>query len=263
MARLLRYGHVCERDELSTVTVYDDHHDFYVDFVDRLSANQGFKASIDALLSELGSVEGKQVCDLACGEGHLSRLLYNRGANVVGYDLSEKLIQSAIAHSVSEIRFEVNNAEHLAGVPDAAFDVVISHLAIMDIPDLDSFTRTVSRVLRSNGRFLLTLLHPCFEAPFDATTGSPVETDNNGHFRALRVMRYNEEGFWQSDGDGVRGRVGAYHRTLSTYINALITQGPSITRVLEPFAEAEDNAGLDGQWSQRIPRFMTICCQKS
>lgn len=245
-------------------TLYDQYHDFYVTFIDHLGQNPGFKASFDAIMVEAGSVAGLRVCDLACGEGHLSRHLHAQGAHVTGVDLSERLIETARLNSDPSIKYAVNNAETLVGVADNQFDVVFSHLAIMDIADLEGFCHSVHRVLVAGGRFFLTLLHPCFETPFNATTGSLVEKDRDGNFQALRVMRYRDEGHWKSDGDGVRGRVGAHHRMLSTYVNTLIHNRLTINRILEPFAEDSDDADeLDVQWSERIPRFMTICCTKT
>lgn len=47
-----------------------------------------------------------------------------------------------------------------------------------------------------------------------------------------------QEGFWRpADGPGVRGRVGAHHRTLSTYLNTIIEAGVCVERPdLAPFA---------------------------
>jgi hypothetical protein len=40
------------------------------------------------------------------------------------------------------------------------------------------------------------------------------------------VRGYFQEVFWRSDNrSGVRGQVGAYHHTLSTYINRLVEAG--------------------------------------
>ena len=39
-----------------------------------------------------------------------------------------------------------------------------------------------------------------------------------------------------SGGDGVRGRMGYYHRTLSTYINDLLAAGFALERLEEPLA---------------------------
>ena len=43
----------------------------------------------------IGKVEGKTLLDAGCGEGHNTRKLATLGANVVGIDLSSKMIQLA------------------------------------------------------------------------------------------------------------------------------------------------------------------------
>ena len=40
-------------------------------------------------------VSGESVCDLACGQGVMARLLTERGAKVTGVDISEKLFEIA------------------------------------------------------------------------------------------------------------------------------------------------------------------------
>ncbi|MEM7221132.1 MAG: class I SAM-dependent methyltransferase [Pseudomonadota bacterium] len=244
---------------MTTLTVYDEHADFYVGFIDGVRDTPAFQVSIDAIFEELGNVRDLNVCDLACGEGFLSRLLAQRGARVHGYDASRELVETARQRSGDAIQFEVGDAQHLPGVEDDRFDIVICHMAIMDIPDIDALFRTVRRVLRSGGRFFLTVLHPCFETPFDDSTGGLVEQDENQNFVACRVMRYTDEGLWHSGGTGVRGHMGAFHRMLSTYINSLTAAGHQITKLLEPMLPTNHYEDLNDQWAMKIPRRLTIC----
>ena len=60
--------------------------------------------------------------------------------------------------------------------------------------------------------------------------------DEKGQPIAIAVRRYASEGFFDSCGDGVRGRMGSYHRMLSTYVNELIASGFAIERMEEPLA---------------------------
>jgi hypothetical protein len=54
------------------------------------------------------------------------------------------------------------------------------------------------------------------------------------------IRSYFVEGAWHSTNpEGVRGKVIAYHRTLSTYLNALVQAGLNLERVLEPQARGE------------------------
>ncbi len=242
-----------------THTIYDQHAEFYISFIQNVSTNRAFLLTIQTILAELGDLDGLEICDLACGEGVLSRILAAQGAQMSGFDLSSRLIDHARKNSDPTIAFAVNDAQTLVGVPNSTFDVVVCHMAIMDIPNIDALFATTKRILKPNGRFVLTVLHPCFETPFKAPKGI-VETDENGAFVACRVMNYKEEGLWNSGGVGVRGHMGAYHRKLSTYMNALVSSGFTLYKLAEPMLTNDNYESMHDQWEMKIPRRLTIFC---
>ncbi|TWD84243.1 ubiquinone/menaquinone biosynthesis C-methylase UbiE [Kribbella amoyensis] len=191
-------------------------------------------ALADPTFTELtGEVDGQEVCVVACGQGREARYLSGRGAVVTGVDLSERLIELARSHEESQqlgITYLTGDAQTLDGLADASFDGVVCHLALMDIPELDATLRSMARVVRPDGWFVVSITHPCFKTP---ATGEI--TDHVDKSIRRTVGRYFVEGYW--DGPG-RHRdalpVGAYHRTLSTYVNALADAGLVIDRMLEP-----------------------------
>jgi len=106
---------------------------------------------------------------------------------------------------------------------------------MMDVADHRAMFAAVRRVLAPGGLFVFTMLHPCFEGrPFHVTEAPPYLFDEAGLPEAYVVRRYATEGHWNSGGEGVRGRMGAYHRTLSTYVNDLIAAGFVLERLEEP-----------------------------
>ena len=130
-------------------------------------------------------------------------------------------------------------------------------MALMDIPDLGATFRSIRRVLKTGGRFLTAMLHPCFETPFTVPF-KPVELTESGEFKHHRVQRYFDQGLWHSGGVGVRGKVGAHHRTLSSIINSLISAGIQLTRLEEPQFLVGEEDTIEHQWSQHIPRILYI-----
>ncbi len=215
---------------------YDAFSDFYLGFVQRGLENplSVINLALGSILGALGEVRGKHICDLACGEGYLSRALADRGAHVTGVDLSEALLGYARGQAGGRaIQFVQDDAQGLQSLEDEAFDCVVCCLALMDIPDLEPTFQSVRRVLRQGGSFIFVVLHPCFESPFNQEE-APTEIDEQGNFVACRVMRYLEEGYWNSGGEGVRGHAGAYHRTISTYLNAVLRNSFRLVKVGEP-----------------------------
>jgi len=180
----------------------------------------------------LGNVRGQRICDLACGQGVLSRALAERGAGVVGVDLSAKMLEFARQYEDAEplgIVYLQDNAHTLTTLDDAAFDGVLCNMALTDIPDLSATFHSVNRILRPLGWFIFSLTHPCFLTP---SSGWLTEAGGTTH---RTVRGYFDEKLWFSDNlYGVRGKVGAYHRTLSTYINTLAEAGLLLERLIEP-----------------------------
>ena len=237
-------------------TIYDQHVRFYIDFVDRTLADENGLWHV--LLSRFKEIladrlRGTRVCDIACGEGYLSRFLAQVGPQeVIGIDISAALIEIAIQRSNGpNLLYRVDDAQHLQTLSDTSIDIAVSQLAIMDIPDHLAMFRSVRRVLKPRGVFVFSLLHPCFEAPFQVPDEEPFLFDANDRAIARVIRRYATEGFWQSGGEGVRGYMGAYHRTLSTIINDLLTAGFTLEKLDEPVVR---NSGLFSE----VPRVLLV-----
>ncbi len=89
--------------------------------------NQRFKSSLAVddyrlrgLLEALGSVEGLLILDLGCGKGRFARALKERGARVVGLDLSAAMLAEAVG--VDRVRATARRLP----LKTARFDAVIA-----------------------------------------------------------------------------------------------------------------------------------------
>jgi ubiquinone/menaquinone biosynthesis C-methylase UbiE len=222
-------------------TIYDQHAAFYCDFVDQSLAEehglwQLLLTRYQALLAE--RLPDARVCDIACGEGYLSRFLARHGAReVIGIDISTALIEVALRRrDHPSLSYQVDDAQELRTISSASVDIAVCQMALMDIRDHRAFFRAVRRVLVPGGMFVLSLLHPCFQAPFHEPDAPQFLCNADGTATAVVVRRYASEGFWQSGGTGVRGRMGSYHRTLSTLLNDLLAADFQLERIEEPVA---------------------------
>lgn len=212
----------------------------------------------EPVLSLLPDVAGWRVCDLACGHGQMARLLATRGAAVTGMDISGRMLDIARRHEAEQplgVVYVRDDARTLATVADGTFDGMTCRLALMDIPDTHATFRAAARVLVPGGWFVFSVVHPCFYPPIsDFATGA----DGTTH---RRVRRYFDEIFWYSDNpDGVRGKVGAHHRTLSTYLNAARDAGLSLDRFLEP--QVPHDAAMPVPGHAEIPLTLVVRCVK-
>lgn len=238
-------------------STYDTISDFYVDFVAQ-NVNQPdstLSIATRTLLSVVGPVEHKIVCDLGCGEGHLARLMAKQGAQVTGIDISAKLLARGCAQNASEqIIFVQDDAQTLASCDAQMFDLVVSNLALMDIPDLQATYAAVYRVLRPKGRFVFSITHPCFQSPHMV-----VEPGTDNSRVACRISQYVEEGIWYSANQaGVRGQVGAHHRILTTYVNSLIKSGFTLEQIEEPTLPVGDYDSPHSQLQMHVPSLLVV-----
>jgi len=93
------------------------------------------------------------VLDLACGDGYLLKLLADRqqpGLQLTGVDMSQAELDAARLRLPVHVTLLKERAQALS-VATASVDVLLSHMAIMLMDDLEQVLQEVQRVLRSGG----------------------------------------------------------------------------------------------------------------
>jgi len=187
-----------------------------------------------AIFSLLEEVKGKRLLDAGCGEGYLSRMLAQKGAIVTAVDYSEKMLEIARerTHEDIPIQYKHGNCEKLDFLVDEQFDGIVSNMVLQDLEDYKAALSEMYRLLKPNSTFIFSILHPCFVTP------------NSGWLRNeqldkqyWKVQRYFYEGVYeQLDSDE---KIVLYHRTLTSYMKAIIQVGFSIEDVIEPMPSKE------------------------
>jgi len=98
---------------------------------------------------------GERVLALDCGPGVLARLLVDRGAQVVGVDMSHVAVQMAREKSIDAHQVDLD-VDPLP-FPDDSFDTVLSDSGIEHRFHVDRSLDEAVRVLRPGGRLIISL----------------------------------------------------------------------------------------------------------
>ncbi len=110
------------------------------------------------LLSELlGSVAGKTLLDVGCGDGALAAEFAQRGARVTGTDADPVMIAAARQRSENEaarLRLIEGRAEALP-FHDDAFDYTLAVTTLCFVEDARRAIAEMARVLKPGGRLLI------------------------------------------------------------------------------------------------------------
>jgi SAM-dependent methyltransferase len=117
------------------------------------------RASGDAFVESLGVTEGLDVLDVGSGDGTTAVPAAQRGANVLGVDISAPLVAAGNARAdalgLSNLRFVEGDASRLDDLADDSFDLVVSMFGAMFAPKPFDVAKELVRVTRPGGRIVM------------------------------------------------------------------------------------------------------------
>ena len=180
--------------------------------------------ALKALLPEL---RGLRVVDLGCGFGWFCRWARQQGAAaVLDIDVSKKMLARARAAATDAAITYLEADLERAELPQAAFDLAYSSLALHYVEDLGGLLAKVRRALAPNGRLVFSVEHPIFTAP--TQPGWSLGVDGR---KTWPVDSYLCEGPRRTD--WLAKGVIKQHRTLTTYLNLLLRLGFTLSHMEE------------------------------
>lgn len=197
------------------------------------NANNLFE--IPALFDMMPNLENKCVLDMGCGFGeHCKRFIKEGAKNVIGIDISEKMLEVAKRENADSRITYVNMAMEDIKQLDEKFDVIVSSLAFHYVDDFSKVVAKVYDLLNEGGTFIFSQEHPLCTCHSGGDRWTRNECGEKLH---LNLANYGIEGeresVWFVD------NVKKYHRTFSTIINTLIDMGFVIEKVVEPIPSEE------------------------
>jgi len=117
------------------------------------------RESGDALVASLGITPGLKVLDLGCGDGTTALPEARRGAEVLGVDIAQNLVDAGTRRAAEEgltnLRFQQGDATNLSELTDQRFDLVVSIFGAMFAPKPFDVAKEMVRVTRPGGRIVM------------------------------------------------------------------------------------------------------------
>ncbi len=220
----------------------DDYHAAHGEFLgeaDFVWCPEGLREDAAELL---GGVRDARVLEIGCGSAPCARWLAERGARVVGLDISAGMLRHAVeANRRSGIAVPLvqASAEWLP-FADGSFDVTCSAFgAVPFVADSAALMREVARVLRPGGRWVFAVTHPV-RWIFPDDPGPEGLTVAQSYFDRTPYV--------EVDAAGVPTYV-EHHRTLGDRIREIVGAGLALEDLVEP----EWPPGHDREWGQWSP----------
>jgi SAM-dependent methyltransferase len=185
--------------------------------------------------------------DIGCGEGRFCRMLQAAGIATVGIDPTVAFIESARQRDPGG-DYRIATAETL-DVPPQTFDLVVSYLTLIDVPDLVLATAKMVDALRPGGTLLIANITSFMSAAMPQSWS----TDSDGQRRLCIDHYLDERANWVS----WRGiRIQNWHRPLSTYMQLFLAHGLVLTHFDEPAPSGGEPETAER--FRRVPYFMIM-----
>lgn len=166
---------------------------------------------------------GEKVLDLGCGYGVYTDYFNRIGADVIGVDGSEKMIEIA-RNRYPAIAFSVMDITAPFAFESNQFDIIFSNQVFMDVKNIDFVFSECRRILKMGGILYYSIVHPAFYA-------SHWLKNEKGYMYAKVMEKYINPYQFTND---FWGETAHFHRPLSYYLNAAAENGFALKQTREP-----------------------------
>jgi ubiquinone/menaquinone biosynthesis C-methylase UbiE len=201
-----------------------------------------------ATLNLVGRVSGLRVLDAGCGSGAHAEALIRRGAEVIGLDSSQGLLEIARRRLGSEVPLVHANLEEPLPLPSGRFDIVVAALVMHYLRDWAVPLAEFHRLLKPDGRVVISTHHPFMDVVLA------------GRDDYLGTYEFADE--WERDGKRMSMRF--WHRPLHAMVDAFTESRFLVEKIAEPrpLDSAAELSEAEFQRLNRQPHFLFFSLRK-
>lgn len=177
----------------------------------------------------------KIVLDMGCGEGYYSRLMSNTAKKVISVDKSEQMIGKALSKERENslgIDYHVADVRNMPFIEDSSIDIAFPNFVAhyFTPKQLVQFYQEMARCLKSDGRFILSGVHP--EYFFTKKFGEAMKFENSG-YDYIKSRGRSFPGTLKTT-DGRILEVSVVHSTMGDHLSAMDKSGLTYNNKIEP-----------------------------
>ena len=206
--------------------LWDEHAQWWIDGFTNGADPEYVEQIIPLAVEELAG--RTHVLDLGCGDGQIARALAAQGSEVLGVDPTQLHIDIAIERGGGP-RYLLGGATDIPA-DDNSFDAVVACLVFEHIDQMDEAMTEVARVLKPQGQFSFFLNHPLLQTPGSGWIDDHIIDPPEQYWR-IGPYLVETESIEEVEKDVY---IRFIHRPLSRYVNALIANGMTLERMVEP-----------------------------
>ena len=185
---------------------------------------------------------GESVLEIACGNGQFTRRMTQLGAKVLATDLSKDMINTAESRSREDVdRFEyavldATDKDQLMSLGSRRFDAAVCTMALFDMASIQPLFSSLNRLLKPTGRFVFSLLHPCFNSVPDLQIVAEKQFAGGiATSYSLKMSRYIvPEAYENVAAPGQPVNTYVFHRPINVIFNAGFSAGFAVDGLEEP-----------------------------
>ena len=248
--------------------------EWYNDLLNTSSDSYQKNVILPNLLRLVYPKKNMTILDLACGQGYFSHAFAEKGAEVIGSDISKELIE--LANKVTsenkdsiKPKFYVSPADKISFAKDSTIDVITIVLALQNIENLAGTIKECSRVLKSDGKLFIILNHPTFRIP-EKSSWQWDEKENKQYRRIDSYMSDQSTKIDMTPGESnihKKKFTVTFHRPLQSYFKALNKSGLNVLRLEEWISHKKSQNGPrateEDRTRKEIPMFLCLECGKN
>lgn len=153
-------------------------------------------------IREFCPILGQRIVDVGCGGGILSEALAREGAQVLGIDLAEELLEVAKLHALEQgvegVRYENIGVEALAEREPENFDAATCMELLEHVPRPAAVIKALARLIRPGGKVFLSTLNRNLKSYLFAILGAEYILDliPKGTHQYEKFIRPSELAAW-------------------------------------------------------------------